>query len=119
MYVPAGLLFVLALFFFMVHDNRPLPGWLCTIGLIAFAVYAPGAALIVGALLALILVPVGLFFLYAGTMHLLEKGAKALPNCWLFDGPTPTAAPPVVLVPEIMDVRVARARRALLAASHR
>ena len=119
MYIPTGLAIVLVLWFLTDGDKRPLPGWLCAIGLIAFAGYNPGMSLVFLAIAAVILVPLGLFFLYAAGMHLLEKGAKAMPDCWLFDGPLPQAEPPDVLIPEVMDLRVDRARRALRACAHR
>ena len=49
--------------------------------------------------LALCTVAIGILFLSIsllchGGMWLLEQGAKALPSCWLFDGPAGTPAAP-------------------------
>jgi hypothetical protein len=98
MYVPT--IFVALFIAWMLTDGgkHSLSGWWCAIGFGACAIYAPESALIVLAILAVILLPIGLFFLYATAMHLVEKGAKALPACWLFDG----AEGPPVATPKLL-----------------
>ena len=95
MYIPT--IFVILFLAWMLTDGgkHSISGWWCAIGFVACAIYAPESALIVLAIVAVIMLPIGLFFVYAGALRLLEKGAKALPACWLFDGSAgaPAATP--------------------------
>ena len=89
MYIPTGLVLVLVLWLLTKNDTRPLPGWLCALGLVAFAVYAPEAALLFLALAAVVAVPFLLVLGGIGALCGLSWLANALPDWRIFRAPAP------------------------------